>query len=345
MKILFISLLRLGDILFHSQLISECRKKYPNCQIDFLIFQQFENVTPLIPQVDHWHFIDRHFIQDILVLQQQNSNLVARYLESVITKINQCSYDLVFNLTHNQLSFRLLDLIEAREKKGAYFLNGRAPQRMTPWLQYFDQNFSQPQGSDFHYVDLLHKMMDLPSPEKPQPEFNRSGPIYMQVLTSDSKKNWPLSYFKKLKRLIEIRFPNIPVQILCSPQERDQVLPWFQEDEIISPNLIEAFYLLKNSRLLISGDTSILHLATMASAPVVGLYIGSADDKKTGPWQSKALVLSAHVYCQPCVHSQNCPQAEHLCSSQLTPDKVMEEISPVLSLKSNAEPLLAGLDL
>jgi ADP-heptose:LPS heptosyltransferase len=322
MKSLVISLLRLGDILLHRELAKSLKRQHPGCQVHFLIHSQFSSVQNLIPEVDVWHHLDRNQIQKILVEQSQSPLQAYELLTGLISKLNAESFDLVLNATHNRFSVRIMDLIRAGEKRGATLENGRRQPFVNPWQRYFNENFSESQGSRFHYLQVLHNSLGLEVTPPSKAARNRGPLILLQLLTSDTKKNWGLQRFRQLRRKLQQEFPAHRVLGLCSPQESGEVQKVFQWNEYLSPTLEEAANLLKESCLLITGDTSIQHLAAQQECPVLSLFLGSADPVKTLPWQNGAYLLQGASTCFPCRHSEPCMKESHLCAEALSVDSV-----------------------
>jgi hypothetical protein len=83
-----------------------------------------------------------------------------------------------------------------------------------------------------------------------------------------------------------------------------------------------AFALLKQSQLLITGDTSIKHLATAADIPILELSLGSSDYRRTGAYRANSLIIQAAIGCAPCPHSSACRKPTHECAARLSSDAV-----------------------
>lgn len=81
--------------------------------------------------------------------------------------------------------------------------------------------------------------------------------------------------------------------------------------------------ILSKCRLLISGDTGPMHLATAVGTPVIALF-GAADPARTGPIGGGSLVLQApDVACVPC-RSRRCNNVVQLeCMQRLTVSSVL----------------------
>lgn len=329
MKILVMSLLRLGDIFMHNALARSLKQQHPGCEITFLVNESFSSSLDVLDSVDHFILFPREYLQKILVEQKQNISVAFLEMQEVVTTVNQQNFNLILNATHNFLSVRLMDLFEANEKRGVQYQAGKPAIYSNSWLKYFDEHFSAGTRSDFHYLDVLHKALDVSfqGVTKTARASGHDGAVYLQVLTSDIKKNWGLEKFRELKTKIENKFNQQKVYVLCSSKEYAQVSSVFSTAEIISPDLAELKNILAEAKLLITGDTSVGHLAAMVGCPQVSLFLGSADAVKTSPYSDEALIIEAQSDCYPCSHSQDCTQSTHLCSESISVDKVLKAVN------------------
>ena len=330
MKVLIVSLLRLGDMIMHAELIPAVRKKYPQAEIHFLINSQFSFAQDLFPDVKAWHHLDRNKIQQILVEQTQSPRAAFHCLDQTVQQINAEKFAVVFNATHNQLSLRLMDLIEAPQKHGAAYHDGKKIAFSNRWLAYFNDQFSELKASRFHYIELLHKALDLEVGSIRHQQERISGPILLQVLTADPKKNWSIAKFKQLKESILHKNPEEKIFAICSPSEKEDLLKIFSKDEILAVSLVQAKEALNSAKLLITGDTSIQHLAASVGTPTIALHLGSADPAKTSPWLLGSQVLQGSSACSPCRHSDKCFQPQHLCGDNLTVSSVAHQVQSYL---------------
>ncbi len=334
MKILVVSLLRLGDTLLHREIAVSIRRRYPKAKIHFLINDQFSNVTGLIDEVDQWKLLPRTKIEKILVEQVQSVESAKSFLAETIRNLNLEKYDLVINATNNYLSVRLMEFIETPEQRGMSMKNGRAISYGARWLSYFNDHFAVQNGSRFHYVETLQRALNLPATNRHAVRKDtKSNQVYLQIFTSDSKKNWGLGRFKQLMDKIQVEFPNFIVKAICAPSERNEALKVFETKNLISPNLNEAKRILSSARLLISGDTSLQHLAAQVGCQVVGIFIGSADPIKTAPWQEDLWLVQPTVACYPCAHSSKCNQKSHLCAEDISVGNVYETVLKALNFE------------
>lgn len=328
MKILVVSLLRLGDIIQQLPLFIGLKNKFPTAEIHLLLNGQFKSVEALLnSEIDKFVYFERDLLQR--GLGEANYNILWSYyeLESLISVINGRAYDQVYNFTHSKLSAYLIGAFDIPIKKGLVHTDGRFQGLDNRWLKYFNDRFSGTDSSLFHYIEILSHAFAIPIHEtnsSSQATVNKI--IHFQPLTSDSKKNWSLNKFQKLKNMFEDRLPSYQVKILCAPFEEDALSNYFSPQDLISCNLVEAKQYLKNSSLLVSCDTSIKHLAASTGTPIVEIALGGSDPSKTAAFSRDVTVLNSSVPCAPCVHSKPCSQKFHVCEESVTVEQVFAAV-------------------
>lgn len=296
MKILVVSLLRLGDIIQQEPLLRGLREKHPTAEIHLLMNRQFANVERILHGVvDKYIHFDRESLQR--GLGESGFNILYSYtlLEELVNSLNGEQYDLAYNFTHNKLSAYLLGALEIPEKRGLHQQDGRFRGMDNRWLRYFNDRFSGSQKSLFHYVELLGNSFDLPVRPQAAGVRKKSKSILFQCLTSQNSKNWGLDNFVQLKRTIEMALVDYKVQILGAPFERETLLTAFSEKDLLICDLSDARKHLQDCALLVTGDTSIKHLAAQMAVPLVELVLGTSDAVKTGAFSENARILTEDI--------------------------------------------------
>ncbi len=330
MKILVISLLRLGDIILHVPAIKSLKRKYPDARIDVYIHKQFYHVTPLISDVKNWILFDREGLQQKLGQPEWPLQRAYWDLSAQIHQINSSNYDLVINLTHTTLSGWLMSAIQCAKKEGLCL--GDRPSIGNRWLEYLNRETNL----ELHFADLFSlaagnclERIQLNETTLGQQEAsawlneNKSTTL-VQVFTSDSKKNWQ-QFEKMLVQFSKLR-PDENIVLLGAPNE-EKHLQTVQKNlstasihtHVAICSLPAALSLIRKSQLLITGDTAIKHLASATDTPVLELALGSSKIFETGAFHSQAIVIEANVACAPCIHSVPCHYPIHVCSSYLVP--------------------------
>lgn len=165
--------------------------------------------------------------------------------------------------------------------------------------------------------------------------------IAMQITTSDSKKEWGDAKYRDLVLHLTASHPGHRVLILGAPNEAPRIRDFVESLEghaqaraqthaaIVSlPTVVS---LLEVCDLVITGDTSIKHMASASPATVFEISAGSADPFRTGPWKHGDYVIASREACRPCGHSEKCHRETHACADTLPAIDVARVIEALLS--------------
>jgi hypothetical protein len=92
--------------------------------------------------------------------------------------------------------------------------------------------------------------------------------------------------------------------------------------------------LLEETDLLVTGDTSIKHLASAGTTRVIELIVGSADAYRTGSWKSGDFIVSSREACAPCGHSEACHRTSHACATSISVEALANLSLSILNRES-----------
>ena len=86
--------------------------------------------------------------------------------------------------------------------------------------------------------------------------------------------------------------------------------------------------LLQRARVLVSGDTGVMHMATAVGTPVVSLFGPTVEAFGFFPYSRQASVLELPLPCRPCTTqgSSRCPLGHHRCMIDIQPSVVYETL-------------------
>ncbi len=79
--------------------------------------------------------------------------------------------------------------------------------------------------------------------------------------------------------------------------------------------------IISRCQLMVGNDSGPMHLAAALGVPQVAIF-GSTDEKATGPFNPRAVVLHKHVECSPCL-LRECP-IDLRCFDRIQVDEVMD---------------------
>lgn len=126
-----------------------------------------------------------------------------------------------------------------------------------------------------------------------------NNPIALHPWTSDPIKQWPVENFLELSLKITKEL-NIPVIIIGGKNESEESQRYFSglngniTDTTGKTSLKELAVLLKNCRLLISGDSGPVHLASSLNIPVIAIFRNDLAGKgpaRWGPLSKESIII------------------------------------------------------
>ncbi|HEX4926141.1 MAG TPA: glycosyltransferase family 9 protein [Bdellovibrionales bacterium] len=343
MKILVISLLRLGDVIMAAPAIASLKAGRPNARVHLLVNSQFRAAASMIEGVDKVIGLDREQLQRGLGEADRSVFESFDRLQELIADLRREGYSRVINLTHNRFSGWIASLIGVEQTDGLAFTPQGRSTFGSAWFRYLNAQMSVTDSEPFHYIDLFrfatagvserpafHLIESVEGQKQASTLVERGRDlILLQPLTSDQKKNWGLDrYAAALKTLAAIH-PHVRFGILGAPAERSELEPFVTglseagvPARLLVCDLQTAFSLLKRARLLITGDTSIKHLAAAAGTRIVEISVGSSDFRKTGAYSPDNVIIQSKEPCAPCPHRGPCSRESHACAESLSPELV-----------------------
>lgn len=323
MKVLVLSLLRIGDFFQHLRLIDDLRLKYPKAQIEILVNEGIP-VPESLKTDFKFIFFPRQKIQQALTSSQEHSLKALQILERFFSELNEEAYFHIVDLTHTKLSYNVFRDLAGSKEWGPKPL----------FHHYLNETIEQPLLKR-SLVQTIGQWQGLRACSRHHHSVSNQHPceVLFQVCTSDPKKDWPISHWQWLSE--QLTDMKVSWRVICAPFEIEKIKSHFPTDRIWVCGFDElAVPFSSGEYLLVSGDTSVLHWASVFEAPSLGLFVGSANVLETFPLTEGARLLSPRTKCWPCRHSQNCSQSNFFCHEDISPQHVLEQINVMLSRES-----------
>lgn len=333
MRILTLSLLRLGDFFHHVHLLREIRRRAEAAgrtgavEMHVLAFADVKVAEKLFPEF-RFHFLPRAELQIELVERDRSWRRALLLLKNSLRELNEYDFAVTYNLTHTAFSGRVMDLIACPEKKGLRFEDGR-PILEGQGLRYVNEIWAFEKEPLFNWVDATAVSVESSEPPILGSRAGGGGEIWLQPLTSDPKKNWSIPKWRELAR--RLRAQNRTFRFIAAPGE-GAVLATALGEDVFEMTFAAIRDTRERCALLVAGDTSVLHFAVLEQIPVMGLYLGSANPFKTPPRQKGAAIWWSQVGCAPCAHRSDCRQVSQVCEEALGAEEV--ELSILAKLKN-----------
>jgi ADP-heptose:LPS heptosyltransferase len=335
MRILIINLLRLGDFVQTLPVIGAIQIEHARCELDLLTFEPCRQLQPNLPGIDQWWTLNRNSLQEGLGRADIPTLTSFSLLQEKLEAINSRHYDCIINLTQTYFSAWIAGYLQTNTRMGLTMDRRGQPHFHSPWFKHLDEH---PEA--FHHSDVFFYGSGLKGGTRRWPLIEtREGKaeaaavsgksrerIVVQSLTAAEKKNWPDSSWTQMVAQLQAARPQAQFVFLGAANEREAVERLVQQAQALKVDaqsailsLSGALSLMKRSQLLITGDTSIKHLANACAIPVLELSLGPSDWRRTGPYKTNALILQPKISCAPCPHSGPCSRPQHECAQLLHP--------------------------
>ena len=167
-----------------------------------------------------------------------------------------------------------------------------------------------------------------------QKDFPRNG-IGIQYKTNSLIRNYPIENIIKLINLIKEKYPNELIHLLGAPDDYINV-NYIQAktngnvlvngcDSSNKMNINESFDLISTLKLVISSDSSALHMAGLTNTPMIGLY-GPFKGENRIKYYNNSVGINSKMECGPC----NRHQPFNWCKWTGSYGKCLDNISPEL---------------
>lgn len=358
MKILIVSLLRLGDLIMLAPVIAGLRNRYPRAEIHLLTNDSNRSVVPLMPHIFRTYYFERNTIQQSLGTADAPLFWGYHQIRELVNQLNQEHYSICFNFTHTKLSGYLMGQIDAEEKQGVTIDSNGQVHYGSPWFRYLNDISTTYKGPQFHFTDVFMFAADLEKSARFAElqetyegrshanqlfkNLNINGRIIaIQALTSEEKKNWePAKWISVLRSLTQI-YTADNFLLLGAPNEVEYLAAIKNEVgservQVAICSMAGAYSILKKSNFVLTVDTSIKHLAAATSAQIVELSLGSSDYQQTGISKGHSYIIRSKEKCAPCPHSSPCSREKKFCSQNTSADGVFAVMSALLAGRASS---------
>lgn len=313
-RVLVFSLWRLGDTLVHAPVLAALKAR--GFEVHVAIQPLAQAAQPLLSQ----HFTV-HTLPETFMGPEVSANMRRWALE-----MKALGFYASFNPTHKAFSAKLAEEVTPGAVLGLGMPSGR-PTLSSPWMRYLNEWGSFAPLSVFHYADAFCQSVESPwenprfqpsetsleSWEKQKQRHGLRGGqrlVFVQLFTSERKKTYPLPLFEQALLELRQRLNDVQFVFLASPKEEAAATNFAQTiGGAAFPYVCgfdEAYTALGDAALLISGDTSMVHLASLRETPVLLLSLGSSAFRELGPYGNHHRILQTPFPCSPCPHDESC---------------------------------------
>ena len=302
LRILVVRFSSIGDIILTTPVV-RCLKKQLEAEIHYLTKQSFRDVIASNPHIDHIHTIDSS-------------------VHEVVDTLRSLRFDLIVDLHHNLRTRQLRSALKVRSQAFAKL-------NVEKWLLV---NLGIDRLPDVHIVHryletvahlgVKYDGLGLDFPLASTNQNNASAP-YVAIAIGAGLPTKALEP-TQLARLIQLI--NYPVALLGGPgdQELGQSLAAASDtaENFAGKNsLPDSALVLNRSRLLITPDTGLMHMAAALNKPIISIWGNTIPKFGMTPFYADRSTAQHRAFevhglrCRPCskIGFQVCPKTHFRC--------------------------------
>lgn len=326
---LIIRLSSLGDIIHTLPAFSALRKNFPDGIISWVVEDKGKEILELVPGIDKiivahtegWRINTRRFWKEVSTLKKEikNKNQIALDFQGLI----KSGFIAYLSKAARRIGFHRKNL---RESQAGMFYTDRL-EEVPETIHIIDKNLRL-----LTLLEIMETQYEFPLvlPD----EHSRSVKEKLRKIGYDEKKKLVVLNVGaawKTKRWFSENW--VELINMLKPKNLFLIILWGNEDEKVlaeevheksqvplSPDfsLKEVMALVKESSLLVSGDTFVLQVACAFFRPVVGIF-GPTNPGRNGPFSPQDRVVFHEMECSYC-YKRSCSSLE--CLKKITPKEV-----------------------
>lgn len=315
-KIGILATAAIGDTIIMSGAINSIKKKYPTSKIILFCGSSNYEVAKLLNNIDKVKKLQiKNVIKSKKIIQENEFDVWIDFgpwprLNSILTSFAKASYKIGFN-TKGQYRHFIYD----------------------KWVLHNDFMHEHE-----NYCELL-KLINIIEFEKPNLllengyENNFEKYVVLHLFAGGSKadlKHLPLEVWQEVSQYIIEQ--GYQVFVTGAPSDSNRLNKFIKMSKLDIVNmsgklsLKQTAQLLTNSKLVISIDTGIMHLASALDCDLIAVY-GPTDPKRWGPLSDKSHCVYLNKKCAPCISlgfESNC--INNICMADINSSDIVKVI-------------------
>ena len=330
MKFLIIRFSSIGDIVLTTPVVRCLKKQYPGAVIHYLIKPQFKMVMEPNPYIDRFHLLQEDWDAMIEELKEEKFNYIIDLHHNLRTLRVKNALE-VPAFSFNKLNFRKLVFVKLKWNvmpKGVHIVD-RYMETVAPFGVRND-------GEGMDYFIPENQKVTL----KDIPGSHHAGFVSIVIGASYFTKKLPVYKLQELCRKI-----NHPIILLGAREEAEEGDAIASVDPIKVYNacgkfsLHESADLVRQSKVVISHDTGLMHIAAALRRPVIAIWGSTTPSFGMVPYYGQNFrqrnpqpyddVQVHKLWCRPCTKfgRKRCPQGHFKCMKKLDIDEIVSKLN------------------
>ncbi len=328
-RILVLRFSSIGDIVLTTPIIRCLKQQVPNCELHFLTKPSYKEFLETNPYIDSLHFLDKHPILKGLELKKIGFDFVIDLHNNLRTSMLKAVLD-VPSFSFPKLNIEKFQTVQLK-------INTLPSVHIVD--RYFEtvnqlQVYNDGKGLDYFIPkEVLDKVKNDTS------EF-KDGFIAWAIGGQHATKQLP--YEKLFEISQKIQFPIILLGGKEDAAIGEKIVS--NSTGIIKNNcgklsLNESAACLQLSKLVLSNDTGLMHIAAALQKPIFSFWGNTIPEFGMYPYYGSSntkqnIFETKNLKCRPCskIGFKKCPHTHFKCMNEINTQEVFHQVNSALSL-------------
>lgn len=320
MKFLIIRFSSIGDIVLTTPVVRCLKTQVATAGVHFLTKRSFEPIFTANPYIDKMHYLDDDLDEVIASLQAEDFDYVIDLHHNLRTlKVKRALGKQSFSFNKLNLRKWLLTALKINTLPPVHIVD-RYLQTVAPFGVKNDGR-----GLDYFIPEQDHvREHDIPASQL-------AGYIGMVIGGAHNTKKYPVSKWKALCEQL-----NHPIILLGGKEDRAAGEQIASIDPIRIYNACGKFHLnesadlVRRSKLIVTNDTGLMHVAAAFRRPVISLWGNTVPAFGMYPYlpdNAHTIIEVKKLWCRPCskIGYSRCPLGHFKCMNNIAPEAVAKE--------------------
>jgi heptosyltransferase-2 len=322
-KFLLIRFSSIGDIVLTTPVIRCLKKQMPGAEIHFLTKDSFRSVVEHNPYIDKLH-------------------VLAHSWELMIHELKEENYDYIIDLHHNVKTLRVKKALNIKsfsfhKLNVEKYIYTSIKLNILPKIHIVDRYLATLKSfgvkNDDAGLDYFISQEEETT-KKDIPASHYAGYIACVIGAAHSTKRWPVHKWKEFARKMDH-----PIVLLGGKEDAANGNEIASVDDVKIYNacgkfsLNESADLVKKSKLVVSNDTGLMHVAAAFKKPVISLWGNTVPSFGMYPYYGEApipnsILQTPKLWCRPCskIGYGKCPLGHFKCMEKIEVDDVIAAV-------------------
>lgn len=320
MKFLIIRFSSIGDIVLTTPVIRCLRNHYPDARIHYLTKQSFASIVLTNPYLDKVHVLKND-------------------LDEVIEELKEENFDEIIDLHHNLRTLKVKHALKVKSNafdklnlRKWLFVNFKINAMPAKHIveRYMETVKHLGVRNDGKGLDFFIHDKDVVA-QQDIPISHLHGYIGIVIGAAHNTKKLPLHKLKELCSKIDH-----PVILLGGKEDHTNAVEIAAVDPVKiynacgKYNLSESADLVRRSKLIISHDTGLMHIASAFKKQVISVWGNTVPSFGMYPYQTPHEIFEINkLWCRPCskIGYNKCPLGHFKCMEKISIDEIVNHVN------------------